>query len=471
MEVTEIPHDQRSDLMKDFLRKFSINLGELPVGLRSTPLSTNLLSVHIAAVDTSSHIYKDDRIKPFKEYLYKDQQAVERVNMYLEQLKLILNSDPHLKLCCDNTFNLAYIMDKYLLEQVYKLKTIGLKIDETQFETLYKEFEAIIYERQYSRNAYFHLYNFYHENSDLAVEDMKIVKLHDTFIPKLFREKNPESFVHYGKTGNHFLHYFDNDLPAELTYWLDSLQRGAWNTLHLLQDFQDGTIDIDYWTVYFEPDWVNDIWRGGIFYRGQIRNEQRPLPYKLEDSTIQQLSNYRKVQNLKTEQLADTSSNLNNDIARCQKHFSNYHSKDSKEDRFIELLIALESLFSPDDKAELSFRISLYASRFLESEVDGEKLFVFLKDIQKKRGKLIHGSYKNEDVEQGKLVTDAEIEKLASVVRRSLLRFVVLYLRGEKKRENIHEKLNRSLFIRNELDQLQEQSDPDIYISEQLASK
>src|SRR5690606_817078 len=132
---------------------------------------------------------------------------------------------------------------------------IGLTIDETQFDILYKEFETIIYERPYTRNAFFHLFNFYHENNALGVEDITIVKLHDTFIPKLFREKNPESLVHYGKTGNHFLQYYDEGLPAELNDWLDSLQRGAWNTLHLLQDFQDGMVDIDYWTVYFEPDW------------------------------------------------------------------------------------------------------------------------------------------------------------------------------------------------------------------------
>lgn len=172
----------------------------------------------------------------------------------------------------------------------------------------------------------------------------------------------------------------------------------------------------------------------------------------------------------KIRELRDTTSNLGNVLARTQKHFANYHSKDSKEEQFIDLLIALESLFSPEDKTELSFRISLYAAMFLAKDTTGHELFEFLKEMQRKRGKLVHGSYKMKDIQEDKFISIEDMNRLASIVRKSLLGFIVLYLRGETKRENIHERLNISLFLSEELNNLHEESNPNKYIDEILAA-
>lgn len=465
-----IPEDRRSPQLKNFLRHFSINIGDLDASLRHTPLSTNFLSLCIAAIDESAPIYKDERITPFRKHLLSDSSTVERIKRCIEQFSNILATDTHLKICCDNPFNLAYVIDKYFLEQVYKLKTLSVQITEAQFEILYREFESIIYQDSYTRNAFFHLYNFDFQDENIIFEDVNITKLEDHFIPKLFRESNYASQIHYGKTGNFFLKYSDTEAPKEYPTWLDQLQDIARNTLSLLQNFQDGVIDNDYYTIYFTPDWVNDIWRAGFYHYGQVRNTPSVSPYKLESNQVQVLSNYRKVQISKFQELRDASSNLGNVIARTQKHFSNFHSKESKEEQFIELLIALESLFSPEDKIELSFRISLYAAMFLATEVIGLELFEFLKEIQRKRGKLIHGSYKMKDIQEDRFISDDDMMKLASIVRKSLLGFIVLYLRGETKRENIHKRLNKSLFLTEDLNNLHEKSNPDIYIDEILAT-
>lgn len=285
-----IPEEHRSSHLKNVLRHFSLNIGDFDASLRKTPLSTNFLSLCIAAVDESAAIHKDERITPFREHLLKDRKTVERIIGYIEQLSNILESDTHLKICCDNHFNLAYIIDKYLLEQVYKLKTLSIQITEPQFDILYSEFESIIYQESYSRNAFFHLYNFDFQDENLIFEDVNIIRLEDHFIPKLFRESNYASQIHYGKTGNYFLKYSDTEASNEYPRWLDQLQDIARDTLSLLQNFQDGVIDNDYYTIYFTPDWVNDIWRAGIYYNSQVRNTPSASLYMLEPNKVEELS-------------------------------------------------------------------------------------------------------------------------------------------------------------------------------------
>jgi uncharacterized protein with PIN domain len=97
-------------------------------------------------------------------------------------------------------------------------------------------------------------------------------------------------------------------------------------------------------------------------------------------------------------------------------------------------------------------------------------MFDFIKNIESKRGTLVHGSYNLKDIQEDRFISNADMGKLASIIRRSLLGFVVLYLRGETDRGNIHKKLNSGIFVKEDLESLHSQSDPKIYIDEILTA-
>ncbi len=62
----------------------------------------------------------------------------------------------------------------------------------------------------------------------------------------------------------------------------------------------------------------------------------------------------------------------------------------------------------------------------------------------KRRGKLFHGQYDPE--EPAELASDVEISRLLSIVRRSILRFMTLYIKGEKNLEDVRKLLQKSIF-------------------------
>lgn len=135
--------------------------------------------------------------------------------------------------------------------------------------------------------------------------------------------------------------------------------------------------------------------------------------------------------------------------------------------RLINLAIALEALFSPSDTGELSYKICLYAS-LLISQDSNERTdnFKFLKEMYKRRSKLFHGTYDVVKYQQGDFVTDEEAQRLASIIRASILRFLVLYLKGENSRDNILDKLSDGVLGSQIVEKLRLESDPQTFIEQ-----
>ncbi len=94
----------------------------------------------------------------------------------------------------------------------------------------------------------------------------------------------------------------------------------------------------------------------------------------------------------------------------------------NSEDKVLDCFIGLESLYLPNGNAELSLRLSLGASKLLQSDSGKQKdLFFFLKRMYNKRSKLVHG----QDVD----VSSDELQRLEEVLRSS----VKLYLESKDK--------------------------------------
>jgi hypothetical protein len=84
------------------------------------------------------------------------------------------------------------------------------------------------------------------------------------------------------------------------------------------------------------------------------------------------------------------------------------------------------------------------------------------------RSKLFHGAYDVNAVYEGRFICDEEIEQLSSIVRESILRFIILLLKGENKREEILKKISEGFTTLAVSQAVQDASDPNKFLTEFL---
>lgn len=119
--------------------------------------------------------------------------------------------------------------------------------------------------------------------------------------------------------------------------------------------------------------------------------------------------------------------------------------------RLVLLMMALESLFSTDDKSELAFRMSLRIAVLNgSSDAHRKEMFEALREFYDSRSRLVHGSWYRGS--KGFVrVSDTELGVLRNVVRASILYFVAL---KELPKEELLKALDRAVFDRREIDEL-----------------
>ena len=447
-----IPPKQRTRLLKPLLDKCYEKLKRVSPQFAQLPL-TLILKLW----DSEDPTFRPNEFDQIRSMV--DSWGIEGEkfrNELLTELNQILKEDSHLSVCCGGEpLNLATAIDLFYLSELIRTSTAGYG---EKLDTIYYPiFENRIYLTQYKRAAIFHLFNFDIEGTDkLTFDDWTLENISQYFIPTLLGESTPFSRLHPPDIGNYFLVCRDSASPKDTSNWLDSKYREALGIQGLLQYFKDEIVHIDYYTVLYQPDWVNTIWRMGTYFFGNIRRASVTPKYKLLDEDVPKIQtlwmaykkNYDKLSKL-------SSSKLGQAILRADRHFSNYHSKDRKEEQFIELIIALESLFSPAGATqELTYRISQYASIFLGKEENVFGTYEFIKDMLVKRGSLFHGQYDVVKVENDQFLSAEEIKRFASYIRCAILGFIILYLRNEWNLEEIQGKLVKALFdfeIRNEI--------------------
>jgi len=145
--------------------------------------------------------------------------------------------------------------------------------------------------------------------------------------------------------------------------------------------------------------------------------------------------------------IGTTKGKLREAIYRAGIYFEGSHERTSDVERLIALAIALESLFSPSDRGELTFRISQSVAQFIgEDAEERRRIFSDVREMYKKRSGLFHGTYDVEKYNKGEFVSTSEVERWSGLIRRALLGFLVLYLGGEREREAILDRITTAAF-------------------------
>ncbi|WP_454061887.1 hypothetical protein [Candidatus Nitrospira salsa] len=385
-------------------------------------------------------------ITPLRAFLSMEDDQ-ERIKEVLERgltiefvrnsLSEILSKDPYLQKCCGNIDGLAHTLDVLFF---------NLLPDETFHEPIslpdrnIEDFDRQLYKSgEFAKYAFFHLFNFTSSNDDLPqppYPDWKILQMESRVIAQLLGENTFLSFLSPPDAGNYFLVAPDTEgfNVESLSEWLNRRWNDSSPFRQILQYSRDGIVDIDYVVPYFNPPWVNLIQRRGIYYSGMPR--QHPTTPHLEYLLLPGDKERIKLLWLLYQRHADRISSMNTTlrkaISTAGDFYEDCHKKANRIEQFSNLIIALEALYTPSDKGELTFRISQSCSLLLGDNSDSMKnTFEFLKSMFRKRGKLFHGQYSPSTNDPEKFLKSEDLLRLISLVRQSILKFLTLYVSGE----------------------------------------
>lgn len=399
-------------------------------------------------------------------------------------LEDILNNDEHLLKCCGDADHLARTIDMFFLKKLTANQFPGgqkFGFVQDELAAPLSDFDQVIYGRgPFQRYAYFHLFDLSLLNEcriQPPYEEWFIQKVDPQTVSTLFGETSITSFISPPLTGTWFLVCRDTTgFEAEtLENWLIRRWKEAAPFRQVLQYSVDGIVDIDYVCPYFSPDWVNDIHRWGLYYVGSPRRDD--IPARLQafalDDDQEEINRMWRTYVRHQARMSESGSTLRKAIRIAGKFYEDYHRKLSRAEQFASLMIALEALFTPSDQTEHTFRISQNCALLGCASYDSrgrQEIFEFLKIMFKRRGRLFHGQFDSSEESPDGLASDEEIGKLSTLVRKSILRFMALYLQGENNLENLRKSFQMAALDDNLRDELLQKGDYEALIDDSQTS-
>jgi Apea-like HEPN len=392
-------------------------------------------------------------------------------NTIREILEGILRQDEHLRECCVGPAQLAHCFDLGFIMSAAAFILADARSE--RLDELFQQFETTIYSQgRFKAISLCHIFNFQSDAPSLKFGNVRIERLDGPTIPMVLGETSAISFIHPPGTGEYFVVSELEGPCDEHIKWIFEEKNKAELFMHVLQYFKDGVVHIDYAVPHFMPQWVNQIRKGGIFFIGNPRR----IPYEggrrfysvLEPEKQAIARWWAAYQHPRIfQRIEDLRNSLRQAGLRAGEYFELNHSQEKPADRLVSLAIALEALFSPDDKGEFTFRISQSLSQLVGTTSDQRAaIFKETKRFYARRSELVHGQYDIDAYLQGRFVTHEECERWASPIRLAILRFLVLYLRGQNEREYVHRELSLAALNAEAAERLRTESDPDRFIGE-----
>lgn len=381
----------------------------------------------------------------------------------------LLAADAHLKACCRTAWGLARTIE--VLSPI-AIRSSGLSWDEGGQEVALARMLGILYETEYQRETYVHLYNFVSEQLPLPISafDAEVVGLSVTDLPRLIGEVTFTSVLHDPKTGTFFTRFVDKGEEADNVNF-QSCWAATSTIVQILKFFKCGVIDLDYGAIYYRPVWVNEIRWSGIRTWGLPRRDAQKELYMLSKQELERFESYCKAYQKLKPLIEETSTSLRQATALAGNYFEDHHKRIKPEEKLIDLVIALEILFSPSRENELRFRIAQRAAILLgKTAPDRESIRDFILRVYDARSGLVHAGESPFSTATKKKLNDEDLVRLADYVRQAVLRCFLLRWRGESEKDRLQSLLDKCALDGLLLDKLHSQSDFDAAISEILAS-
>ena len=375
-----------------------------------------------------------------------------------QELKSLLENDEMLAKCCGDSDRLALALDILFFGPLPDAHyhgpstLLGFGLSPNTLEEELDELETKIYDQgEFRKIAHFHIYNLRaigniaHPHPGWRIEEVSYERIKEVLQPAAYTE-----FLQFHSDRAFAIVEDSAGFNSEsLSDWLTRRWLEAASFRRALQLAHDGTIDIDYVIPHFNPPWVNRIQGGSVFQMGAPRKEVAPsgLYFLLTSADSEDISViWKTVQKYSAISHEDQSS-LKRAIGIAAEFFEESHRKINRIERFANLMIALEALYTPSDKSELTFRVSQTCAIFVAgSSSEGSLgIYKFLKSMFTRRGNLFHGNYDVNSQTPETFVNDEELRELYALVRRSIVAFMCLYIRGMRKLADVRQRLEASV--------------------------
>jgi hypothetical protein len=388
-------------------------------------------------------------------------------------LEELLAAEGHLTKTCRETHVLAQALHVIALDQLADSRD---QLPRPELLDRVTDFIlARLFEAEFTRRLYFRIYNLKLDESPLQLPfaGASLDDVLDWDIPAITGETTPTSTLHIRNTGNVFLLFEDRGPDDDMQWW-----RARWsdanNLLQVFQYFRYAVIDIDYSVIHFTPDWLNEVRRYGIAMWGRPRTDVQPTRYILAKGEDRTLLRYLAAVARFKPLLEDLTPTLRRAIATAGDYYEGHHKRTSAEDQLIDLVIALEALFSPKEKTELRFRISHRAALLLGDAPDARRsIGQFLRKVYDGRSALVHEGKSPfvPQIRSGKQrppnLTPDDLRRVGDLVMQAILRLSVLYGRGDRDREQSLKSIEDCAYDPEALSKLAQRTDLDTFLREQ----
>lgn len=466
-----VPEEERSPSIKTLLRKY------VDLIARISAANPELARQHQNLFHFLSYVWLTDPAGDSEVEAGLNRRREEFAQLGFDgaeikrELRQVLDEDKHLSECCSTLLNLAYFLDIEFISYAASHQNQS-GISDEEYNNVFKSFSDYVYAEPFRTLALSHLYNFEAEDNDLLFDVVRVVRLNASDISLILGEPNNQSFLHPHGVGDYFILTEATGPNDDLLRWLFDERFKATEFASILQYFKDGIVHVDYTVPYFFPRWVNQVRKRGIFYIGEPHRQWYAGGqkfYRLSRTETEQVSRWWALSLSPpiSTRLNEERNKLRQAMRRAGIFYESHHEKVDATGKLIDLAIALEALFSPSDKGELTYRMAQSASFLIAKDAEERKdVYRFVKMMYSRRSALFHGQYDVDAYSDGKFVTDEEIEKLASVIRHSMLKFLVLFLRGSNKPQDILDRLNLCMLDPDEARMMMEETDINTLVEE-----
>jgi hypothetical protein len=390
----------------------------------------------------------------------------------------LLNADPHLRACCVEAWGLARAIELLIPDALAKLP---YGWDEGGVEIAVARILASLYQSHFGRVIFIRLYNFDAEFLPFSnpTLNMEVIKLEGDAISELIGEETPYSILHDTKTGTCFLRFTGTE-PTDEREAFSAAWTKAHGLLKVLRYVKYGVIDIDYGAIYYTPRWATQLRRQGLSFWGQPRKDKQKAFYTLTQAELPKLIAYAAAYEKLRPIIEDPEPKTLRLAGGLAGNFYEWHYRRQeieRDQKLIELVIALETLFSPAREGELRFRIAQRASMLLGKDSEERKTLIkFFKLIYDARSQLVHSGisafnlpdYTKSLVKDLKVLNDQQLSDLGDYVRQATLRILTLVWRGRQHRDEVNALLDEAALDESIRVQMYKESDIDLAIEELL---
>lgn len=413
--------------------------------------------------------------EPAKEVAAKAGFPSEKIAV---EIRLIFEKDKHLRECCGEPLALASILDDFYIHPATELLLAGAP---QRLPELFATFDNVVYgQGPFTRITYSHIFNFASQSDEIDLGPLKIRKLSTQEIALILGGPTMPTqyvFLQPPQVGTCFIMKEEKGPVENLFDWLWNSYTEAINLFRVVQYHKNGVAYVDYSMLHFRPDWVNGLRKFGLFYVGNPRrlpylNGNKPFELSQDDYSLirRKFAAYFSPEILQL--MADEKVPFRQGSLRAGDYYEASLAEERPAARLIALAVALESLFSPDDKQEISFKIALGASSLLGGNAEKRnEIFADLRDLYARRSKVVHGSYDVKKYYEGSFVTHEDIDRWSPCLREGILRFLTMYFRGKRTKkdlERFREELLSCALDNTRTDTLRKMSDLDEYLIEKF---